>query len=111
MAGRAIGAVIVEQGEPRLLLALRREGQMTDGAHINLPTPIKGANARQQITERENALHRARPEPEGTGNLFDAAPSLPPSDQALPLPDPVGPNPRNIFEHRPSPHMRHPPFN
>src|SRR3546814_8932991 len=54
MAGRAIGAVIVEQGEPRLLLALRREGQMTDGAHINLPTPIKGANARQQITEREN---------------------------------------------------------
>src|SRR3546814_1595951 len=70
MAGRAIGAVIVEQGEPRLLLALRREGQMTDGAHINLPTPINGANARQQITERENALNSARLEPEGIGNLF-----------------------------------------
>src|SRR3546814_10848421 len=30
MAGRAIGAVIVEQVEPRLLLALRREGQRSE---------------------------------------------------------------------------------
>src|SRR3546814_15480981 len=101
MAGRPIGAVVVEQGDPRLLLALRREGQMTDGAHINLPTPIKGANARQQITERENALHSARLEPDGIGNLFDAAPRLHQSDKALPLADLVGPNPREIFEHRP----------
>src|SRR3546814_13063973 len=32
--------------------------------------------------------------------LFDAAPRLYQSDKALPLADLVGPNPREIFEHR-----------
>src|SRR3546814_3607071 len=58
MAGRAIGAFVIEQRQPCLLLAFRGKGQMPHRVHVDLPTAIEGADARQQIAERKDALHR-----------------------------------------------------
>src|SRR3546814_4139946 len=73
---------------------------MPDGGGIDLAAAIEGADTRKQIAERENALHRARLEPETIPDLLDTAPRLDERDKRFPLADLVGLHPRKIFEHR-----------
>src|SRR3546814_2244231 len=87
IAGWAIGAFVIEQRQPCLLLAFRCEGQMAHRVHVDLTAAIEGADARQQIAERKDALHRRRLEPERVGNLVHAATGFDQRHKRFPLAD------------------------
>src|SRR3546814_15136955 len=68
-SGRAIGVGVVEQRQPRLLLALARQGQMAHGRGVDLFLTVKVADARPEIAERADALHRQLGHSEGCRNI------------------------------------------
>src|SRR3546814_20128985 len=67
---------------------------------VDRPTAIEGADARQQIAERNDALHRRRLEPERVSNLVHAATGFDQRNERFPLAHLVGPDTREIFKHR-----------
>jgi len=73
---------------------------MANRARIDLAATIEGADARQQIAEREDALHRARFEAEAVRDLLHGPPCLDQRDERFPLADLVGLHACEIFEHR-----------
>src|SRR3546814_1753422 len=57
MAGRAVCVRVFVEREPCLLLRLARQSQVAHGRDVDRLVAVEGADARQQITEREDALH------------------------------------------------------
>src|SRR3546814_3655396 len=69
MAGRAISVGVVIKDKPRLLLALARQGQVTHGRDVDRLVAVEGADARQEIAEREDAFHTLFGDAEGRRNI------------------------------------------
>src|SRR3546814_3726432 len=73
VSGGDIGVRIVEQRQPRALLALAGKGQVADGGAVYLLGRIEAPDARQQITERQHPRDRQVGKPEGGGNIGHVA--------------------------------------
>src|SRR3546814_12863729 len=64
---------VVIKDKPRLLLALARQGQVTHGRDVDRLVAVEGADARQEIAEREDAFHTLFGDAEGRRNIGDLA--------------------------------------
>src|SRR3546814_5978325 len=82
--GRAISVGVVIKDKPRLLLALARQGQVTHGRDVDRLVAVEGADARQEIAEREDAFHTLFGDAEGHRNIGDLAAFLDQPREAFP---------------------------
>src|SRR3546814_7411976 len=73
MAGRAVCVRVFVEREPCLLLRLARQSQVAHGRDVDRLVAVEGADARQQITEREDALHPLFGDAEGRADVGDFA--------------------------------------
>src|SRR3546814_18218624 len=67
VSGGDIGVRIVEQRQPRALLALAGKGQVADGGAVSLLGRIEAPDARPQITERQHRSEERSVGKEGVG--------------------------------------------
>src|SRR3546814_11465963 len=82
--GRAISVGVVIKDKPRLLLALARQGQVTHGRDVDRLVAVEGADARQEIAEREDAFHTLFRDAAGRRYIGDHAALLSPTRLACP---------------------------
>ena len=85
---------------PRLLLRLGRQGEVLDGRRVDLLGAEGVADARQQIAEREDALHLQFGQRESRGNVLNAAAFLDQPGVAFPLRHLIGILPQHVLDHR-----------
>ena len=85
---------------PCLLLGFGRQGQVLDGRRVDLLGAEGIADARQEITERKDALNLQFGQREGRGNVLDAAAFLDQPGVAFPLRDLIGSLPQHVLNHR-----------
>lgn len=99
-SARRIAVGVVEQRQPGLLLRLAGEGQVADGVVVDLLGAAGLADTRQEIAEREDALHRDSRERESRGDVVHGTAFLHQPSEALPLGDRVGVLPQHVLDHR-----------
>jgi hypothetical protein len=96
----AVAVGVVVEREPRLLLALAREREVADRRRVDFFASVKIADAREQIAERENALHALFGNAEGRRNILGRPAFAHQLREGLPARDLVRREPRDILDHR-----------
>ena len=90
----------VEQGQPRFLLRFAGQGQVPHGSGIDGVSAVGFADAGQEIAKGKDALDGSVGQPEGCGNILDAAAFLDQAIEGFPFADLVGVLAHEILDER-----------